>query len=64
MGLINLRRPFLEKQNKLHVTSIRFDPEENRRIFHLVLLTKKKKSDLIREAIYELIKNRYPEVLI
>ena len=43
---------------------LRIDKEEKRRLELLSKVTRRQKSDLVRESIYELYKNKYPECLL
>ena len=42
---------------------LRIDKEEKRRLELLSKVTRRQKSDLVRESLYELYKNKYPECL-
>ena len=43
---------------------LRIDKEEKRRLELLSKVTRRQKSDLVRESLYELYKNKYPECLL
>jgi predicted DNA-binding protein len=43
---------------------LRIDKEEKRRLDLLSKLTRRQKSDLVRESLFELYKNKYPDCLI
>ena len=43
---------------------LRIDKEEKRRLDLLSNLTRRQKSDLVRESLFELYKNKYPDCLI
>lgn len=43
---------------------LRIDKEEKRRLELLSKVTRRQKSDLVRESLYELFKNKYPECLL
>jgi hypothetical protein len=43
---------------------LRIDKEEKRRLEFLSKVTRRQKSDLVRESLYELYKNKYPECLL
>ena len=42
---------------------LRIDKEEKRRLDLLSKLTRRQKSDLVRESLFELYKNKYPDCL-
>ena len=43
---------------------LRIDKEEKRRLELLSKVTRRQKSDLVRESLYELYKNKYPDCLL
>ncbi len=43
---------------------LRIDKEEKRRLELLSKLTRRQKSDLVRESLFELYKNKYPDCLM
>ena len=43
---------------------LRIDKEDKRRLELLSKVTRRQKSDLVRESLYELYKNKYPECLL
>ena len=43
---------------------LRIDKEEKRRLELLSKVTRRQKSDLVRESLYELYKNKFPECLL
>lgn len=55
------------KTQKKHLKSefirLRIDPVEKKRLELLCSITRRQKSDLIRESLFELFKKKYPECL-
>ena len=58
-----LIRNYQKKLIKDGVLTLRMDEETQKRLFRIVLLTRRSKSDLVREAIFELIWNKYKDLL-
>ena len=58
-----LIRNYQKKLIKDGILTIRLDEETKSRLFRIVLLTRRSKSDLVREAIFDLIWNKYKDII-
>ncbi len=56
-------KKFYQNQIKNGVLTIRLDEETKMRLFKLVLITRRSKSDMVREAIFDLIWEKYRHIL-
>lgn len=54
---------YQKKLIKDGILTIRLDEETQKRLFRIVMLTRRSKSDLVREAIFDLIWGKYKDVL-
>jgi hypothetical protein len=64
MGNSRLRyKKFYAKQLKDSIITIRVDNLTSTRLFKISNLTSKSKSQIIREALWELYSTKYPEVI-
>lgn len=64
MGNFRLRfNKFYDKQLKDSIITIRVDDLTSTRLFKISNLTSKSKSQIIREALWELYSTKYPEVI-
>ncbi len=52
------------KEIKDRFLHVRIDPTEEMRIKKLVGLTRRKRSDLIRQAMYHYLQSQFPECLV
>ena len=56
-------RNYQKRLIKDGILTIRLDEETQKRLFRIVVLTRRSKSDLVREAIFDLIWNKYKDLL-
>ena len=56
-------KKFYQNQIKNGVLTIRLDEETKTRLFKLVLITRRSKSDMVREAIFDLIWEKYRHII-
>ena len=54
-------RNYQKKLIKDGILTIRLDEETQKRLFRIVMITRRSKSDLVREAIFDLIWNKFKD---
>jgi predicted DNA-binding protein len=53
-----------KENNKTEFVRLRIDSIEKNRLEKLCTITRRQKSDIVRESLFELYKQKYPECLV
>ena len=56
-------REFTKDQIKRGILTLRLDDETQKRLKKIILLTRRSKSDIVREAIFDLIWEKYRDII-